>query len=362
MPLPVSETAELSAAARAASPSLEATFVDLSSGFDHAAEALGVSELRLRIADAPVLVRHAGTELREQLGRAFGHLVAPRGEEPVLTICAWDSELSGTPPPPLPAVGETQPRGTTCYAAEEGRRLAARPVLGQLSAYDPGRNVAWFWCRSSAELPFWEEAAPFRQILHWWLPEHGKLLVHGAAVGYERGGLLLVGRGGSGKSTCALSTLVSPLLYAGDDYVAVDPGQHPRVFSLYCSGKLVPSHARLLSHLPAPVFAGDGSLEEKSVFYVDEEFPERMCDGFPLRAVVAPRVRGAAPVHAPAGAAEALAALAPSTLLQLVPAEADALKTMAGLLQRVPAYRLDVGGPVELVPPAFDRILAEVEG
>lgn len=343
-------------------PPLPAWLEALSSGFEQAAERAGSSELRLRIAGLPVLVRFAGAQLGDQLGPAFHHLRDGSDEEPLLTIHAWDSEQSGMQPPPLPAIGTDDPRGTTFYAADEGLRLATRPVLGQLSAYDSGRRTGWFWCRSGAELPFWERAAPFRQLLHWWLPEHGKLLVHGAAVGHSAGGLLLAGRGGSGKSTCALSTLTSPLLYAGDDYVAVDVGPEPRVFSLYCTGKLVPSHARLLPHLPAPTFAGDGSLEEKSVFYVAERFPERMCGGFPLAAVVAPRVNGSAPAFTRVGAAEALSALAPSTLLQLVPAQAEALTAMAGVLRRVPAYRLDVGGPVDLLPAALERLLEEARG
>jgi hypothetical protein len=343
-------------------PPLPAWLDDLSSGFERAAESVGSAELRLRIAGLPVRVRFAGAQLAGQLGPAFDHLRGGLEEEPILTMQAWDSEQSGTPPPPLPAIGTADPRGTTFYAADETRRLATRPVLGQLSAYDSGRRTGWFWCRSGSELPFWERAAPFRQLLHWWLPEHGKLLVHGAAVGHAAGGLLLAGRGGSGKSTCALSTLTSPLLYAGDDYVAVDAGPEPRVCSLYCTGKLVPSHARLLPHLPAPTFAGDGDLEEKSVFYVAERFPERMCTGFPLAAVVAPRINGSEPVFARVGAAEALAALAPSTLLQLVPAQAEALTAMAGVLGRVPAYRLDVGGPVDLLPAALDRLLEEARG
>lgn len=341
-------------------PSLGAWLDELETGFELATEATGVVELRLRIADAPVLVRLAGVALSEQLGPAFDHLLAVEDEEPLLTIQAWDSEQSGVDAPPLPPVDDAEPRGTTFYAADEGRRLASRPVLGQLSAYDPDRRKGWFWCRSGPELPFWEQAAPFRQLLHWWLPERGVLLVHGAAVGDASGGLLIVGRGGSGKSTCALSTLASPLLYAGDDYVAVDVGAEPRVHSLFCSGKLEPSHARLLPHLPPPTFAGDGKLEEKSVFYVAERFPDRMSSGFPLAAVVAPRVRGSSPAYARAGAAEALAALAPSTLLQLVPAEAEALSAMAGLLTRVPAYRFDVGGPVEHLPAALGRLLEEV--
>ena len=144
---------------------------------------------------------------------------------------------------------------------------------------------------------------------------------------------MLVGAGGSGKSTCALSCLTSDLLYAGDDYVGVQLEPEPRVLSLFCSGKLEPDHAELLPHLPSPSFAGDGALEEKSVFYVAERFPERMCRGFPLRAIVAPRVQGAEPQVTERGPAQVLAALAPSTLLQLVPARQEALSAMAGLLR-----------------------------
>jgi hypothetical protein len=365
MLLPVPETAELfderkANAAGAGAPPLDQWLDELESGFDRAANTSGVLELRLRLAGAPVLIRVAGALLGEQLGPAFAHLVADDVEEPELTICAWDSEQSGTPAPPLPPAGDESPRGTTFYVADGRRRLACRPRLGQLSAYDGERAKGWFWCRSAGELPFWEHAAPFRQVLHWWLPERGILLVHGAAVGDPEGGLLLVGRGGSGKSTCALATLTSPLSYAGDDYVAVDPGPEPRIFSLFCSGKLEPSHSTLLPHLPPAAFAGDGTPEHKSVFYVADAFPERVCAGFPLAAVVAPRIRGAEPVHAPLGVAEALAALAPSTLLQLVPGDPAALSAMAGLLQRVPTYRLDVGGPVSLIPRALNRLLEEV--
>jgi hypothetical protein len=44
-------------------------------------------------------------------------------------------------------------------------------------------------------------------------------------------------------------------------------------------------------------------------------------------------------------------------LLQLHPARPEALAGMARLLQRVPAYTLDVGGPIELIPPAIEAVL-----
>lgn len=351
MPLPAPETA---------GGTLDTSIDELSRSFDQAAQAVELVERSIRIGDARVRLRFAGVTLAEQLGRAFEHLADEEAVEPELTIHVWDAEDSGTPPPPLPSLAPDSPRGTTVYTADEDRHFASRPALGQLSAYERGTGRAWFWCSDAHELPFWEPAAPFRQILHWWLPDRGALLVHAAAVGRSDGGVLLVGAGGSGKSTCALSCLASELLYAGDDYVAVELGPEPHVLSLFCSGKLEPDHSTLLPHLPSPSFAGDGALEEKSVFYVAERFPDRMCRGFALRAIVAPSVRGTEPQVRPRGPAQVLAALAPSTLLQLVPARQEALSAMAGLLGDIPAFGLDVGGPTDLIPPTIERLLAEL--
>jgi hypothetical protein len=349
MPLPAPETAD---------GSLDTSIEELARSFDHAAQAADLVERSIRIGEALVRVRFAGASLAEQLGRAFDHLIDEDPCEPELSIDVWDAERSA--PPPLPSLAPGSPRGTTVYTAEEGRHFASRPALGQLSAYERATRRAWFWCRSANELPFWEPAAPFRQIFHWWLPDRGALLVHGAAVGRPTGGVLLVGAGGSGKSTCALSCLTSELLYAGDDYVAVQLEPEPRVLSLYCSGKLEPDHAALLPHLPFPAFAGDGTLEEKSVFYVADQFPERMCRGFPLRAIVAPRVQGDQPRVSQRGPAEVLAALAPSTLLQLVPARQEALSAMATLLGSIPAFGLEVGGPTEQIPSTIEHLLGEL--
>lgn len=351
MPLPTPETA---------SGTLDTSIEELARSFARAAGAAGVVTRAIRIGDSPVRLRFAGSALAEKLGHAFDHLVDEGDDRPSLTIHVWDSEDSGTPPPPLPSLAPGSPRGTTFYTADDARHFASRPALGQLSAYDRATSRAWFWCGNAHELPFWEPAAPFRQIFHWWLPDRGALLLHGAAVGRERGGALLVGAGGSGKSTSALSCLASDLLYAGDDYIAVELDPEPRVLSLFCSGKLDPDHSRLLPHLPSPSFAGDGSLEEKSVFYVAKRFPDRMCRGFPLRAIVAPRVQGTEVRISQRGPAQVLAALAPSTLLQLVPARQEALSAMAGLLGSIPAFGLDVGGPTDLIPPAIERLLDEL--
>lgn len=320
-----------------------------------------VVEHSIRLAGASIAIRSAGPAMLEQLGTAFEHLNHEPSAAPDLVVELWDSTSTGVEPPPLPATDPNEPRGAVFYAAAGPIQVAYQPGLALLSALDTDRRTAWFWCLDVAGLPFWERAAPLRQILHWWLAERGMLLLHGAAVGTASGGVLLVGRGGSGKSTSALSCLASPLLYAGDDYVAVQDAPEPWVYSIYNSGKLVPDHARLLTHLPPATFDGGSPTEDKAVFYVHERFPDRMCAGFPLRAVLVPRVTGDSPRILPATPAAALRALAPSTLLQLHPARPSALSRMARLVEQLPTFTFELGGSIEEIPKQIEQLLLDLE-
>jgi hypothetical protein len=325
-----------------------------------AAAGAGLIEQRIRIGGKVIRLQSTDAAMLEQLARAFSHLRDESGEDPALTVSLWDSKTSRIDPPPLPKTDENDPRGAVYYSAEPPLQVAYQPGLSLLSALDARRASAWFWCASATDLPFWEPAAPIRQILHWWLAEQGLMLLHGAAVGTTEGGVLLVGRGGSGKSTCALASLASDLLFAGDDYVAACETPNPWIYSLYSSGKLVPDHARLLPHLPPPSFDGDGSEEEKAVFFVHDRFPGHTCEGFPLRAVLVPRVAGTEPRILPLEPGGALRALAPSTLLQLHPARPEAMASMARLLQRVPTFAFEVGGDIDEIPKAIERFLRDL--
>lgn len=347
------------APAAVAEPALADWIEGIDASFAAAAGA-GEAGRAFRLAGTVISLRSAGDAMLDRLGTAFAHLADASGDEPDLTALLWDSRSAGVEPPPLPPTDPDEPRGAVFYAEAGSLQVAYQPGLSLLSALDSQRGIAWFWCLDAASLPFWELAAPLRQILHWWLGRSGLMLLHGAAVGTREGGVLLVGRGGSGKSTSALSCLTSELLYAGDDYVAVRGEPDPWVYSLYSSGKLEPGHATLLTHLPQASFPGDGLDEEKAVFYVHERFPARMCHGFPLRAVLVPRVTGTEPRFLPVKPAEALRALAPSTLLQLHPARPDALPRMARLLQRVPTYSFEAGGSIEEIPKAIERFLHDL--
>jgi hypothetical protein len=337
----------------------------LASSFAAAADASGgVTDNGYAIAGAPVLLRFASPALRRSLAPAFAHLAQPLAADAhafSLTVNLWDSATTGAPPPDRPAVPEDAAAGALYHFNEAPLRAAYQPGLETLSVFDADAGVAWHWVADAAEQPYWDQACPIRQILSWWLATRGSLQLHGAAVGTASGGVLLVGKGGSGKSTTALSTLGSRLRYAGDDYVAASVDPEPRIHSLYNTGKLEPQHLHeLLPHLLPLVTNAEQLEDEKAVIYVEQHFPEQTTDGFPLSSILVPTIRPLQrePQIVTTSRAAAFGALAPSTMLQLHTADSHVWSAMSRLVSRVPCFGLELGSDIAAVPGLIDDFLA----
>lgn len=348
--------------------SLRAQLGQLATAFEEASGAAGLIERQYVLAGVSIRLRFAGPALADVVTPAFAHLEETLDQPPALTVSVWDSASTRTARPALapaePALAEVDPTnpGPSYLHVEDDLQTLQQPIPDILTALSAGAGAAWYWVRDGRRLPSWDHAAPFRHLLSWWLGRRGCQQVHGGAVGTASGGVLLVGRGGSGKSTATLATLLEPRLrYAGDDYVALEPGPQPWIHSLYCSGKLDPDQLRRLPHL-APALANADRLDrEKAIFYIDRAFPGRAISGFPLRAVVVPRVCPEAGARVmPISRALALTALAPSTIFQLHPPQSTALRTMAELVAQVPAFVLEMGPEVSAVPAAIRDLLEEL--
>lgn len=329
------------------------------------------------IAGRRLRLRAACADLLNRMSRAFGHLEADPSPAPELTIRLWDSSTAGTPPPPVPDVTGEQAPGAFFYYSDERVRVgyqlgtsgdarvlavyphAPTPALSVLALDD---REAWYWVADARRIPYWEEATPFRFLLDWWLRDQGVQQLHAASVGNPEGGVLVVGRSGSGKSTTALSVLGSALGYAGDDYVAVALEPTPWVHSLYGSGKLMADHVARLPYL-LPALANGSELErEKAVVYVHEHWPENVAAGFPLCALLVSRVtRGLREtLVSPASPAVGLAALAPSTVFQMHTRGQDSLGRMRRLAQTVPTYVLQLGSDMGSTPRAIATLLRDI--
>lgn len=329
--------------------------------FDEAAERTGTVSRTYEIARLPVRMLFAGTEMLDRIGDSFAHLAADQtSRERELTIHIWDSASTATPEPPTAgsALGGNDGTGPIYYYEHDGVQAINR--WRTLSVLDSRTGEAWFWAPASRRMLSWDWASPLRAILHWWLGLHGVLQVHGGAVGIDGGGgALIVGRGGSGKSTTSLACLSAGLLYAGDDFVGLQRRPVPYVHSLYGSGKLETHQIERFPHLLPAVANAERLPEEKAVLYAANAPSGALTAGFPLRAVLVPKVVALEPETraVPVSPATALAALAPSTIFQLHPPQQNGLAEMAALVRDVPCYTLELGSDIGAIPAAVVAVL-----
>lgn len=313
-----------------------------------------------------LLLRCAGPALVPALAPALAHLIVPAAPDapaPELTVLAWDSASSGVPLPALPPA--LAPRHGDGGADREehvsGMYGVFQPGVNTLSLLDAVAGRAVFWVPDAGDVSIHDRGAPLRTLLNWWLGTPDRQLMHSAAIGTPEGGVLLTGKGGSGKSTTALACLDSPLLYAGDDYVLVGTTPRPYVASLYSGAKLTDDALARFPRLATVIANGQRPAGEKALLHLHEHFPQRLSRGFPLRAILLPVVAGRRETYLrPASAAASLAALAPSTIFLLPLAGRTALGAMAALVRQVPSYVLELGTEIERIPGIILSLLSEL--
>jgi hypothetical protein len=331
--------------------------------FERAAARAGLVDRRFSIGGREVLLRFAGGGLHGLLTPALEHLASLPGPRPALTVLLFDTVETGVAPPPPAWTSEAfGPRGEIGGFNDGRIHTAYQQGSDVLLMYDRERSEALYWSSDPAKVPYWERSFPLRTILHWWLQDQPLQPVHAAAVGLPQGGVLIAGQSGAGKSTAALACLDSGLLYAGDDYVLVGTGDAPHLYSLYGTAKLEPANLLRFPRLEAAA-SNIGRLDrEKALLFLNSFAPEKLTPGFPLRAILVPRITGRPDTLLRRGkAGDAFLALAPTTLGHLPGAENAAFAKMAALVRRLPAYILEVGTDLPQIPRAILGLLRAPE-
>lgn len=338
--------------------------------FERAAEKFCGDDLWLTLADRPVRLRYAGGGMRAFIEPSFGHLrmalapIAPVGT--AFTIMVWDYHETGEAIPPRPWLPEAE--GVLGRVAAFGEpRFAAMVDLGetQVWMHDRERNIAFLWIRDGRRLPPWDKIHPLRQLLDAWADHLGLQMIHAGAAGTSKGGVLVVGPGGAGKSTTVLATMASGGRAAGDDYVLVGnaAGNGGLVaYSLYDSMRLFESHRdrfpHLMLHPDETEAAGNG--RPKLTSYMSVHRPGAVVASLPISAIVIPRPAPGRRTRAQReSGGKALFALAPSTLKQLDPGNARALSRMGALCRALPCWSLELGDDIDAVAPTIDAIITQ---
>lgn len=324
-----------------------------------AARATGVIERRFRIGGRVVAMQFAGPALEPLMTASLEHLEidVDAARAPDLTICLWDTQSTGIDPPGFPGGRGDPSAGEVRYCFSPRVKMCIPIQDAALQILDLDAHLSIYWVDRPERVAVFEIAEPVRLILGWWAPSFGGQLAHGAAVGRPQGGVLLVGSGGSGKSTTALACLEAGMQYAGDDYVLLaDDERGPAVHTLYNTAKLSPDHLEeLVPWLSDSVEPDLVSSRNKVIVHIHRSHPERLIERMPVRAIVVPRV-------SPEGRIDVrrippiavFKALAPTSAMHFPGSGQQAMQMLGRFVQRVPGYALDLA-------PDLDRVVACVE-
>lgn len=234
-----------------------------------------------------------------------------------------------------------------------------------MAQYDPDRAYWWLldraakfgalWARNLATLPDWEIVAPFRVLSHWALLPSAHTIAHAGAILAGDRALLLVGPGGSGKSTTVAAAARAGIPVLGDDLVVVGPGETGFVVHALHDAVKIGADSPIRPHLDAAIRAS-GASSGKTVYSLSDVSGQPMPASAPIAALVAVEVGGGSGSSiAPESAASMLRALAPSTVFLLRGGEHQTVGKLSGLVRSTPCYRVRLGSdPLEAA-----RTLAE---
>lgn len=343
----------------------------LEAWFEAVADGGGDQQWRA-VAGEPITVHTPRGDACHQLAAALPSLPQHlQGQPPGLEVRAWCGGLDRASPRLANLMESLRsswrtlcgPRGEVVDLHTVDTTAIFNPGPDVLSVIDRRGGRAWAVKLDTQPFPFWEIGSPFRFLLHDHFSQRGLQMVHAAAVGDGDGAVLVVGQGGSGKSTTALACAAAGLRYLSDDYALVDP-ERGLVHALYGSGKLVgpPDLDRLPAYrghsINADSFEQGGS--GKAVFLIDSVVPDALTATLPIRAIVIPRIDPFRAGEAlPASVGDALEAIVPSTLGQLPGADRGDARRLEHFCHSLPVVSLALGGDGPAVANAVREVLRQ---
>jgi hypothetical protein len=338
------------------SDSSDIGFAAVAEAFTRAVASLpSVEERWVTVAGRPVRVRVAGLTLAAQLANAWPHAAEPPADgTAALTVDLWDEDATG--------VGIPGGAVSDLLHSRDGRFVhhGLAHVASWLDRAGP-RLVACFVAPAARHPARFYQ--PFGPLLAMWLADVQAPAIHAGAVSIDGGGIVLTGRAGAGKSTAAISCLLAGCDYLGDDFVAITE-EHDgtaRVHGVYGMAHVVASQVDRFPALPARFLHTPDVDGGKAVVDLAGAFPGRVVPEATIRAIVLPRILAGATTRVrPASKVDAMIAMAPASLFMRGAATPRAFHSMARLIERVPAYWLEMGPDLTTIPAVL-RPLMEAE-
>jgi hypothetical protein len=310
--------------------------------------------------------------LMEHTIRSLAHLETgePVTGKAQLTVDLWDENVTDIP---CPDNAKGDELGQTSVIGLRRRVALTRTPDGRFIRYQHEGCTTWL-DRDAEHIVGWrawrncvcmdEYADPISLLLYAWYSDQGVHVIHAGLVSQDGQGILFAGPSWSGKSTSALSCLCAGFDYLGDDRVGLQSVNNGSFvgYSIYNSTQLQSDHLANFPLLSPYALPGDQD-NDRVLIHIAQVFPSQLKCTATIRVLVLPRIiKAIKPGIQAASRGRALIALAPSAMLMPFYPKADFFYKLAQLVEKVPAYWLDLPRDPEEIPALVQQILAEVIG
>lgn len=313
----------------------------------------------LKIANLTICLQFAGKVLTQMLLPALEHLEIDSTEKIDFTVCLWDSASTHNIPLNLPA----KPNGYTTRGEIIGVHDSKIYAVidkhnGSLNVFDQNNKLAFYWINNAKDLPWWIGGSPLQLIFHWYLQQYDLQLTHAGAIGYARGGVLLTGKGGSGKSTTTLTCIKAGMNYVSEDYCIISKAPNPHAYCIYNSAKLESNTLNFFPEMKSHIVNTDRKENDKAFIFQHKCYPDKILSHLPLKAVLVLNIKGGSEssleeIHYQ----EAIPSLVVTTMWQLVHTGKKTLEHLRDIAAELPCYRLNLGTDLAQIPLLIERLL-----
>ncbi len=329
--------------------------------FEKAVSVAGEERYFFRIAGFTVCIRFAGSKMTGIMTPALGHLRIEPIENPDLTLCVWDTESTAVEMVPHPVgIEDFTDRGDIWGFYGERYKTAFHWSDFSVNVMDLQKRIGVYWVETTERFPYWVFSSPLRTLFHWWLESKGMQLIHAAAIGTEKGAVMVTGKGGIGKSTTAITCLRDGMFYLSDDYIIAGLDPEPFVSSLYNTAKINAIDLERFPELAGICINPEKLSHEKAVMYLFPHFREFIVDRLPLKGIMLPAIHiGSDSSLSEVEFWKLQRAMGFSTMSQLPNVGRHTHLFISELIKRLPCFGLDAGSDLRQLPELIRNYLNE---
>ncbi|MEN0001553.1 MAG: hypothetical protein AAF940_11790 [Pseudomonadota bacterium] len=324
----------------------------------------GGSEHHLKLGRARIILRLIGSAIGETVLPTLRHALADPDAASDAVIYAIDSQNTGFAGPPQDWPFETlsdQGRQRVHWTGPDGLALSSDESRGIWHLYDGAKQTGLYWIRAAQDLPFWEAASPLRHHIHWVSLQKDQGMLHAAVIAKGEAGAMLVGRGGSGKSTMTAAAMRQGWRSTGDDFVLVTNQPEPVSYPLYDMIKLSGMAENMFAEITASALNPQRRSDEKMLARMSDHANGAFVEALPIKAAFALTLTGKPQSRiGRTSSFQIVSAVAASSSVILRTGLKETFAFTSDMVRKLPCFRFEVGNdPLEALD-VLDNFMGEI--